>query len=225
MSAQNAKQEKIDLEAAARPAFSPQKLRKEGMIPAIVYGHGKSTEHLAVSYSLFDKAFRKAGESTLINLVSEGKSKNVIIQDVQRHYLTGKYIHVDFYEVSMTEKMHATVQLEFVGVSDAVKASSGTLVTVLHEVEVECLPADLPHNIEVDISVLKTFEDAIHVKDLKVSDKVEILTPHEEIVAKVNPPRDVEAELAAPIVEDVSKVEGAAEDKPEAAESEEAKEA
>ncbi|MDB4940353.1 MAG: ribosomal rRNA E-loop binding protein Ctc/L25/TL5, large subunit ribosomal protein [Candidatus Doudnabacteria bacterium] len=207
--------EKIELQAVARPTYSVEKLRKEGSIPAIIYGHGKATEHLALSYSLFDKAFRKAGESTLVNLVIEGKAKNVIIQDVQRHYLTGKYIHADFYEVSMTEKLKATVQLEFIGVSNAVKANGGTLVTVLQEVEVECLPADLPHNFVVDISVLNTFEDSIHVKDLKVDSKVEILTDHEEMVAKVNPPRDVEAELAAPIVEDVSKVEGAAETKPE----------
>lgn len=206
--------EKIQLEALPRPAYSVEKLRKEGSIPAIIYGHGKKTEHLAVSFSAFDKAFRKAGESTLIDLKVDGKSKNVIIQDVQRHYLTGKYIHADFYEVSMTEKMTASVPLEFVGVSQAVKASGGTLVTVLHEVEVECLPADLPHNFVVDISGLNTFEDSIHVKDIKAGDKVTILTDHEEMVAKVNPPRDVEAELSAPVVEDVSKVEGAAEDKP-----------
>ncbi len=206
--------EKLELEAKPRPTYSVEKLRKEGFIPAIVYGHGKTTEHLALSYSIFDKAFRKAGESTLINLVVDGKAKNVIIQDVQRHYLTGKLIHADFYEVSMTQKMRATVQLEFIGVSSAVKANGGTLVTVIHEVEVECLPADLPHNIVVDISVLNTFEDSIHVKDLEVSDKVEITASPEEMVAKVNPPRDVEAELAVPIVEDVSKVEGAAEDKP-----------
>jgi large subunit ribosomal protein L25 len=215
--------DKIDLEAKARPAYSVEKLRKEGFIPVISYGHGKETQHLAIPYNLFEKAYRKAGESTLVNLVVDGKGKNVIIQDVQRHYLTGKYIHADFYEVSMTEKMNATVQLEFVGISNAVKANGGTLVTVLHEVEVECLPADLPHNIEVDISVLKTFEDSIKVSDLKVSDKVEIVTPQEETVAIVNAPRDVEAELAAPVVEDVSKVEGAAENKPEEGAEAEAK--
>ncbi|GAC1413326.1 MAG: 50S ribosomal protein L25 [Candidatus Doudnabacteria bacterium] len=208
--------DKIELEALPRPAYSVEKLRKEGSMPAIIYGHGKPTEHLAVSFSAFDKAFRKAGESTLINLKVGGKAKNVIIQDVQRHYLTGKFIHADFYEVSMTEKMTATVQLEFVGVSQAVKASGGTLVTVLHEVEVECLPADLPHNFVVDISGLNTFEDSIHVKDIPSSDKVTILTDAEEMVAKVNPPRDVEAELSAPVVEDISKVEGAAETKPDA---------
>ncbi len=211
-----ASKEKIELETKPRPEYSVEKLRKEGLMPAIVYGHNKKTEHLALAYPAFEKVFRKAGESTLVTLMVNGQPKNVIIQEVQRHYLTGKFIHADFYEVSMTEKMTARVQLEFIGVSNAVKAMGGTLVTVLHEVEVECLPADLPHSFEVDISVLNSFEDSIHVKDLKAGDKVEILTDHEEMVAKVNPPRDVEAELAAPVVEDVSKVEGAAEEKPAA---------
>jgi large subunit ribosomal protein L25 len=133
---------------------------------------------------------------------------------VQKHYLKSNPIHVDFYEVKMTEKLTATVQLEFIGESNAVKALGGTLVKNLTEVEVECLPADLPHQIDVDITTLNTFEDTILVKDLNVSDKVEIKVEADEMVAKVQPPRDVEAELAEPIVEDISAVEGAAEDKP-----------
>jgi len=221
--------DKIEIKASVRSASLPKQIRKAGKIPAIVYGHHAKTEHLEVSYPEFERVFRKAGESTLIHLNVEGeKPKNVIIQDAQKHYLSGKYIHVDFYEVSMTEKMKAHVPLEFIGVSKAVKENGGVLVTVLSEVEVECLPADLPHNIEVDISALNTFQDTIHVKDLNVSDKVKILAEESETVAKVSPPRDVEAELATPVVEDVSKVEGAAEVKPEAegeaAEPEEKKE-
>lgn len=206
--------EKIELQAQIRPETPVEKLRKQGFIPAVVYGHNKKTEHLAVLLSAFEKVFRKAGESTLVNLVIDGQSKNVIIHDTQRHYLTGKFEHADFYEVSMTEKLKATVALEFTGVSKAVKENGGILVTVLDEVEVECLPVDLPHNIVVDISVLNTFEDAVHVSDLKVDKKVEILTDKNEVVVKVSPPREVEAELSAPVVEDVSKVEGAAEEKP-----------
>ena len=210
--------EKIELHAKARGKELIKKLRGSGKIPAIVYGHGLKTEHLEVAYPEFEKVFRKAGESTLINLAVEGaKARNVIIQDVQKHYLNGKYIHVDFYEVSMTEKMKARVPLEFIGVSKAVKENGGVLVQVLNEIEVECLPADLPHSIEVDISGLNDFNAAVHIRDLKVSDKVKLHAEADEVVAKVSPPRDVEAELAAPVVEDVSKVEGAAEVKPEAA--------
>jgi large subunit ribosomal protein L25 len=116
----------------------------------------------------------------------------------------------------MTEKLKAKVVLEFIGESAAVKTLGGVLVKVLSEVEVECLPADLPHNIPVSLEVLKTLTDSVHVKDLQVPAKVKILTPTDEMIVKVQPPRDVEAELAAPVVEDVSKVEGAAEDKPAA---------
>jgi large subunit ribosomal protein L25 len=114
----------------------------------------------------------------------------------------------------MTEKLKAKVALEYVGESAAVKNLGGVLVRVLNEIEVECLPMDLPHNITVDIAKLAALTDSIHVKDLHVSDKVKILAGLDEIVAKVQPPRDVEAELSTPVVEDVSKVEGAAENKP-----------
>lgn len=209
--------EKLELKAKARGAGSPNSIRSSGLIPAVIYGHNIKTEHLEVPSSDFDKVFRKAGESTLITLnVEGGKARNVIIHDAQKHYLSGKIQHIDFYEVSMTEKMKATIPLEFVGVSKAVKEQSGVLVQVMNEVEVECLPVDLPHSIEVNISVLNTFSDTVHVSDLKVSDKVKILAEPTETVVKVAPPRDVEAELSAPVVEDVSQVVGAAEVKPDA---------
>lgn len=188
---------------------TPEKLRKAGEIPAVLYGHGVANIHVAVNKIEFEKVLRKAGESTLVEIVTEdGNNHNVLIQDVQKHFLTSQPIHVDFYEVSMTEKLTATVALEFIGESPAVKTQSGVLVKVLNEVEVECLPVDLPHNIEVDISALKTFDDVITVADLSVSEKVAILTPQEELVVKIQPPRDVEAELAAPIEMDISQVEG-----------------
>lgn len=210
--------EKLQLEATLRKenAETPNKLRSTGLVPAVLYGHNISNLHLSISANIFEKLFRKAGESTIIELATDdGKKHNVLIQDVQKHYLTGAPIHIDFLEVSMTEKLTATVPLEFVGESHAVKALGGTLVKILDEIEVECLPADLPHVIEVDISVLKTFEDVIQVKDLKVAKGVEILAEPEETILNIQPPRDVEAELAEPVVEDISKVEGAAEDKPE----------
>ncbi len=203
--------EKIELKAAVREHALPTKIRSRGFIPAVIYGKGIKTEHLEVLYREFEKVFKKAGESTLVDLSIGGKTKNVIIQDIQRHYLTGKFLHVDFYEVNMAEKMKAKVPLVFIGISPAIKENGGVLVEIIKEVEVECLPSDLPHQIEVDISSLKSFDDIIHVKDLKISDKVKISADGEEAVVKANPPRDVEAELAELVVEDVSKVEGAAE--------------
>lgn len=215
--------EKLQLNAALRDieTTKPEKLRKMGRLPAVLYGHKIKNIHLSVDAREFDKILKKAGESTIVELHTEdGKTHPVLIHDVQSHYLKSIPTHVDFYEVSMTEKLTATVALEFIGESQAVKALGGVLVRVLNEVEVECLPADLPHNIQVNLESLKTLQDAIHAKDLQIPAKVKLLTDTAELVVKVQPPRDVEAELATPVVEDVSKVEGAAEEKPAEEEAE-----
>ncbi len=193
----------------------PEKLRRVGKLPAVLYGHKIENQSLTLDAREFDRIYKKAGESTIIEVITEdGKIHSVLIHDVQHHYLTSVPTHVDFYEVSMTEKLTAKVSLEFTGESLAVKSLGGVLVKVLNEVEVECLPTDLPHNIIVNLDVLKTLQDTIHVKDLIVPAKVKIITEADEMIVKVQPPRDVEAELSTPVVEDVSKVEGAAEEKP-----------
>ena len=209
--------QKIQIKAEERDVqkTKPQKLRKQGLLPAVLYGHNVKNQALTVNANEFEKLLRMAGESTIVDLeTSDGKTHPVLIHEVQLHYLTSRPVHVDFYEVSMTEKLKAKVVLEFTGEAAAVKSLGGVLVKILSEVEVECLPADLPHNLTVDISVLREFSDSILVKDIQLPAKVELITPGEEVVAKVQPPRDVEAELATPIVEDISKVEGAAETKP-----------
>lgn len=196
--------EKIQIETTARDAKTDivKKLRQQGMIPAELYGHGVANIHLTLNQNGFEKVLRKAGESTIIELLDPtGKVHNVLIQDVQKHYLTSKPIHVDFYEVKMTEKLTATVELQFIGESKAVRELGGNLLKVLSEVEVECLPADLPSHIEVDISALKTFDEVILVKDLNVSDKVTVNADPEETVVKVQPPREVEVEEPEPVDE------------------------
>lgn len=202
--------EKLVLKATVRNTETPVKaMRKGGIIPAELYGHNVQNVHLSVSQNEFEKIFRKAGESTIVTLDIEGNGqRNVLIHDVQKHVVKSQPIHVDFLEVSMTEKLETTVALEYEGESVAVKALGGTLVKVLNEITVECLPADLPHNLMVDISSLTTFEDVIAVKDITLPKGVALVTDGEEVVAKVQPPRDLEAELATPVEEDVTKVEG-----------------
>jgi large subunit ribosomal protein L25 len=211
--------EKLSIKASNRDLKSskPAKLRKEGVLPAVLYGNKIENQAISISAREFDKIFKKSGESTIINLLTDdGKTHPVLVHDVQYHYLTSEPTHIDFYEVSMTEKLKAMVALEFIGESPAVKSLGAILVKVLNEVEVECLPADLPHNIVVNLDNLKTLTDSIHIKDLTLPAKVKVLNEADELVAKVQPPRNVEAELSTPIVEDVSKVEGAAEEKPQA---------
>lgn len=196
--------EKVQLQTTARDMShrNAKHLYREGLIPGNLYGHNVANIHVGLNQIEFEKVLRKAGESTLIELLlPDGGMRNVLIQRVDRHYLSSRPIHVDFYEVKMTEKLTATVQIEFIGESHAVKVMGGTLVKALSEVEVECLPGDLPHQIDVDISVLNNFEDQITVADLKVSDKVEIKAEPDEMVAKVQEPRDMEAELAPDVDE------------------------
>lgn len=204
--------ENISLTATKRAVKGKavEKLRKEGKIPAVLYGHNTTASDIEINEREFGKVFRQAGESTLVNLAVDGKSQPVLIQEVQRHYLKGTPIHVDFYVVNMSEKLKATVQLHFIGESLAVKSLGGTLVKNLSEVEVECLPGDLPHNFEIDISPLNTFEDSIHIRDIKVSDKVKILANPDEVVTSVTPPRSEEEmnALNEEVKEDVTAVEG-----------------
>jgi large subunit ribosomal protein L25 len=192
-------------------------LRQTGKVPAVVYGHEVKSQNVEVDEREFRKIFKQAGENTIISLKLADKELPVLIHDVQNHYLKDTPVHVDFYAINMTEKLKADIPLEFVGEAPAVKALSGTLVKNLSEVEVECLPLDLPHSIEVDISSLENFESAIRVSDLKIPDKVELLTNPEETVATVAAPRSEEEMKALdekPVEADVNTVEGVA--KPEA---------
>ena len=208
--------EKVELKAVSRTAGeSAQALRAKGQMPAEVYGHNVPNVHVTVSSNEFEKVLRKAGESSIISLDIDGVGvRNVLIHDVQKHALRNNPIHADFYEVSMTEKLQTMIALEYVGEAHAVKALSGTLFKMLNEIEVECLPGNLPHNLTVDISSLTTFDAVVTVGDIALPVGVELITDASEIVAKVQPPRDLEAELSAPVVEDVTQVEGVV--KPEA---------
>lgn len=197
--------EKITLKADIRDAAKEKagRLRAEGKLPVVIYGKGKDSKSLTVNAHDFEKVFREAGQSALVDLVLPDGDKKVLIQDIAFHPVNGTIEHVDFYEVSMTEKITTTVPLRFVGESTAVVDLSGTLITNKDEVEIECLPVDLPHEIEVDISVLTDFESSIHVSDIKVPNGVEIKDEPEETIVTVEPPRSEEelAELEEPVEE------------------------
>ena len=149
----------------------------------------------------------------MIALEIDGKNdRNVIIYDIQEDPVKGNIIHVDFFQVRMDEEIETDVELVYIGEEDApaVKELGGVLVKNMDNVTVKCLPAYLPSEITVDVSSLQTFEDRILVKDLKVSEKVEIDSDPETVVALVSPPRSEEdlEKLEEKIDADVSKVEG-----------------
>jgi len=158
----------------------------QGMVPGVVYG-GKENLSVKVPKVDFDKVFVSAGETTIINLeLDGGKVIPVLIYDYQRNPVSHEISHVDFYEVDMNKEIKATVPIKFIGESAAVKILAGDLFKGIEEVEIKCLPADLIHSIEVDISKLATFDDVIYVSDLNLGNKVKVLTPGTVVVAKVN---------------------------------------
>lgn len=172
-------------------------VRKTGHIPAILYGYGISPVAVQVESRAFEKTWKETGKSSLISLEWEGGTKQtVLIHDVSRDVLQGTPIHVDFYAVRMDRPIEADIPLVFSGETDAVKTLGGVLVKVAHVLSIRALPKDLPHEIEVDISPLRTFEDQILVKNIALPSGVEALIDGEQVVVFVEAPR-TEEELAA----------------------------
>src|SRR3989344_7466102 len=197
----------ISLLAKLRKDFrkKTKSMKTEGRIPAVVYGPGVKNANIEVDEKEFKKVFQKAGESSLVELaVEEEKEKRpVLVHDIQRDPVSDKIIHVDFFQASLKEEVEVAIPLVFERVASAEKDLGGTLVKSILEIEVKALPQNLPHEIKVDISSLKTFEDHILVKDLKLPEEVETTKNPDEIVVAVLPPQDVEAELAKEIKEEV----------------------
>lgn len=202
-------------------------LREDGMIPAVLYGRGVASKNLSVEYQPFVKVFKKAGESALVDLsVDAGAPIKVLIYDFLRDPITDKFAHVDFYQVKMTEKLKTKILLKFVGEAAAIKELGGILFKGFKAVEVECLPGDLVPEIEVDISSLKTFEDILHLKDLRLPKGIELVLKTNEVIAKVAAPR-TEEELKAleeKVEEKVEEVKVVAEEKKKEEEIETAEE-
>ena len=200
-------------------------VRSAGNLPAVLYGKGQAALNIQVGAKDFEKAFRQAGESTLIYLNVGKDSYPTIIKDVARDGISGAPIHADFYKVSLTEKIKAMVPVVFAGESFAVKELKAIFVRNVNELEVEALPQNLPHEITVDISSLKAFGDQITLGDIKLDDAV-LTGEATEIVATVQEPKseaELEAELAEPTT-DVAAVEEIKKEKP-AEETEEGAEA
>jgi large subunit ribosomal protein L25 len=196
-------------------------------IPAVVYGGGKEAQSIWVDELGFSKAFAQAGKNSVLELtVGQDKKLNVLIHDYQTESVSGNIMHIDFLEIKMDEIVEAEIPLVFEGVAGAVKEKGGTLVKNFNTVMVKALPANLPHEITVDLSKLVDFDDNITVADITVESDVELLIDKEATLASVTPPRSEEEmeSLNDEVDADVSKVEGAAEDEPAESEKEEGKE-
>ena len=173
---------------------SPDDIRKAGKIPAVFYGKKEESTPISIQKVDFKKIWDEAGESTVVVLETPDDKKECLIHDVDFDPITGEPRHADFYVFEKGHKVSVALELEFIGVSPAVKDLGGSFVKVLHEVQIEAMPKDLPHNIEVDISSLKTFDDQILAKDLKLPEGVALDIDPEEVIALVAAPREEEPE-------------------------------
>lgn len=172
-----------------------KRLLDAGTLPAVVYGPKQESLSVAVSSSEFEKILRQSGESTVIELEGLGSPLQVLIHEIDRDPVTNVPRHADFYAIEKGAKVEVGVPLSYIGESPAVKLGAN-LVKVLHELEIEASPANLPQEIEVDISALVAIGDQIHVRDLKLPDGVIAKEDGEQVVALA---QEVEVEEEAPI--------------------------
>lgn len=186
--------QKLTLQAAQRlEGQTVGTLRRARQIPAIYYGAKEKNQALAVDALVFKKLYIQAGENTIVHLEVDGKSKPVLIHDVQFDPRTDAILHVDFLHINMDQAITTHVPLEFVGTSPAVKDLGGILVKHKNSLTVKCLPSNIPHSLQVDVSSILNFHISVHVKDVQIPKDVTILDKQEETVVTVVPPKVEEA--------------------------------
>lgn len=195
------------------------RLRRKGVLPAVVYGHGRESESIQLDARAFNDTRRKAGRNALLDLqIDGGRAVPVLLHHVQEHPVSRAALHADFLVVRMTEEMMVDVPIAMIGASEAVDKEGGTLLHLRDSVQVRALPADLPSSLELDVTPLDSFETVLHVSDLVVPEGVTLLTDLEEPLARVQPPR---LEVEPTTAEEAAVEEGEAEEgAPEAAAAE-----
>ena len=194
-------------------------LRKAGLIPAVFYGKKETSTPIVMKEADFNKVWKEAGESTVVVLDVEGVDKvEALIHDVSFDPVTDKTTHVDFYAFEKGKKIEVPVELEFIGIAPAIRDLGGILVKVLHELNVQAVPSQLPHGLTVDIGALVTFDSVIKAKDLVLPEGVELVDDSEEVIASISVPKEEPEEPVAPV--DLSQIEVEKKGKEEVAEGE-----
>jgi large subunit ribosomal protein L25 len=201
--------EKVVLQAEKRDVTGKQvkAMRRAGKLPAVIYG--RHTEPIKISLDSHSASLTlgRLTSSSLVTIQLDGAEYPALVREKQRDYIKNRLLHVDFLAVSLDETITASVVVNFVGVSTAVKDYNAVFVVNLPSLEVECLPADLPERIDVDISVLQRPGDGIRVRDIQVSDKVQILDDPETMVAVATAARVEEEAVGVPGAEGVAPAE------------------
>lgn len=193
--------EKVVLKADKRNVIGKQvgALRQAGKLPAVLYGHHVDSTPIVLDAHETTLTLSRLTSSSLVTISLDGTEYPTLVRAKQRHPVKHHLLHLDFQALSLTEKTHVKVGIELTGTAPAVKAYGAILVTPLTELEVECLPQEIPERVVVDISGLSEIGDAIHVSDLNLPGEVEILTDPEEVIVSATAAR---AEEAAPAVEE-----------------------
>ncbi len=181
------KTQKIVLQATIRETFgkSVRMMRRNGQIPANIYGPKFESKAITVDAKTFNSLYREAGETGVIYIETGETSIPTLVTNIQYDPTKGNFIHVDFRKVDLNKKIEANVPLVIVGESVAVQQKNGVLLTQMDEVTVESLPTDIPHQIEIDISVLQEIGDEIKVAQLPTSDKYTIMDDPERVIVSV----------------------------------------
>jgi large subunit ribosomal protein L25 len=197
--------DEVVLKAICRTVLGKQvkAIRREGKLPAVIYGHNLDPVSIVLDLRDTAKSLMGLAPSALVTVDVEGTPHKALVREKQRNKITGILLHVDFLAVSMTEKLRSQVYIEIIGVSPAIKDFDGVLMTGFDEVEVECLPQDLPERLVVDISGLLKIGDGIYVRDLAVPEGVKILEDPDTMVALITAQAAIEEEVA-PVVEEVT---------------------
>lgn len=219
--------DRLTLKAQEREILGKKvkKLRRDGFIPAHVFGNKVETEHVSVSAVDFSRVFSQAGETSLINLkIGEEKIRPVLVRDTQVDPVRGATLHIDFYQVNLLEKVRVFVPIRVTGEEpEVVKNGEAVVIQPMSEVEVEALPAELPDHFEVDISKLQQIDDAILISQMSIPDGVEVIADPEAMVIKLD---SAVSEEAQELMEEEAEAAAAAaaEAGEESAEGEEVKE-
>ena len=187
-------------------AKKPASFRKQGKMPAVFYGHKENSTPITVAETAFKKIWKEAGESSIVVLKHGAEEHEALIHEVAVHPVSGLPLHADFYVIEKGKKLQIAVPLEFVGVSPAVKDMGGILVKVLHEVEIEALPKDLPRDIKLDIAPLATLESQILAKDIVLPAGVTLITGPEEVAAAIAVAKEEVEEVVPKSIEDIEVV-------------------
>jgi large subunit ribosomal protein L25 len=182
--------ELLKLKASKRTVLGKKNkaLRREGFTPAHLFGHDIASQPLQCEATELKKVVDRAGATRLVVLDVEGDkdAKNVFVREVQRDIFTKQLIHVDFYQVKKGEKMTMTVPLVLIGEAPAMKGKNRMITHGTTELHIECLPENVPPQIDVDISILEDLEDAIHIKDLVIDPSITVHADPEQLIVKVS---------------------------------------